>query len=157
MTGDLPHLEHIFPFLASSGYSPKSPRSSTYNCIAYAAGDESRKWAGFRGIGYYWPEGAIEGYGFDALISAFEQLGYSVCHDGAMEPGFEKVALFRDREGFWTHAAKQSDDGQWTSKLGDLEDIVHTTPQAVSGRDPAYGEVTCFMKRKRRREGLAEN
>lgn len=30
-----------------------------------------------------------------------------------------------------------------------IEDIIHRTPQAVAGPDPAYGEVACFMKRKR--------
>jgi len=135
MTGDLPHLEQVFPHLAAAGYRPKSPRSSLYNCIAYAAGDETRKWGGFREIGYHWPDGAMEGHGLDALISAFEHLGYSVCDDESLEQGFEKIALYLDKDGFWTHAAKPCEDGQWTSKLGDLEDIIHSTPQAVAGPD----------------------
>ena len=44
MTGPLPHLEAIFPALAAAGYSPKSEKSPVYNCIAYAAGDEGRRW-----------------------------------------------------------------------------------------------------------------
>ena len=59
------------------------------------------------------------------------------------------MALYVDKDGLWTHAAKQCDDGQWTSKLGNLEDIVHRTLDAVSGVDPAYGEDACDMKRKR--------
>ena len=78
MTDRLQHLEEIFPDLAAAGYSPKSEKSGVYNCIAYAAGDETRKWEGYREIGYYWPEGAKEGHTLDALMSAFEQTG--VCY-----------------------------------------------------------------------------
>ena len=149
MTARLPHLESIFPDLAASGYSPKSEKSGVYNCIAYAAGDESRKWVGYREVGYYWPEGAKEGHTLDALVSAFEQLGYAICDSDALESEYEKIALHVDKDGLWTNAAKQCEDGQWTSKLGNLEDIIHRTPQAVSGPDPAYGQVACFMKRWR--------
>jgi hypothetical protein len=139
MTDRLPHLESIFPDLAAAGYSPKSEKSGVYNCIAYAAGDESRKWVGYREVGYYWPEGAKEGHTLDALVSAFEQLGYAICDSDALESEYEKIALYVDKDGLWTHAAKQCEDGQWTSKLGNLEDTIHRTPQAVAGPDPAYG------------------
>lgn len=149
MTGGLAHLESIFPGLAAAGYSPKSPQSTVYNCIAYAAGDESRKWQGYRESGYYWPEAATEGHTLEALTSAFARLGYSLCETGELEPEYEKVTLYVDQDGLWTHAAKQLPDGTWTSKLGNLEDIIHQTAEAVSGPDPAYGKVACFMKRKR--------
>jgi hypothetical protein len=149
MTQRLEHLEAIFPNLAGSGYSPKSELSHVYNCIAYAAGDETRKWEGYRELGYHWPEGATEGHFLDALISAFEYLGYNHCDSADVEPDQEKVVLYVDPDGLWTHAAKQCDDGQWTSKLGNLEDIVHRTPEAVAGPDPAYGAVACYMKRRR--------
>jgi hypothetical protein len=148
MTGRLQHLEDIFADLASSGYSPKSEKSTVYNCIAYAAGDETRKWEGYREGGYYWPSGAKEGHTLDALVSAFEQLQYTICDSDALELDYDKVALYVDQDGLWTHAAKQCDDGQWTSKLGNLEDIIHRTPQAVAGPDPAYGRVACVMKRR---------
>lgn len=61
MTDRLPHLEEIFPDLAAAGYSPRSEKSTVYTCIAYVAGDETRKWAGYREAGYFWPEGATEG------------------------------------------------------------------------------------------------
>jgi hypothetical protein len=150
MTDQLKHLEAIFPHLAAAGYSPRSEQSGVYNCIAYAAGDETRKWEGYREIGYYWPEGASEGHTLAALMSAFEQLEYALCNSDALEPEYEKVALYVDADGLWTHAAKQGEDGQWTSKLGNLEDIVHRTPQALSGPDPAYGQVAVFMKRRRK-------
>ena len=150
MTDQLRHLETIFPNLATVGYSPKSPQSAVYNCIAYAAGDEARRWVGFRELGYYWPDAAIEGHTLTALLSAFAQLNYAVCDSAVLEAEFEKIALYVDQDGLWTHAAKQCVDGQWTSKLGNLEDIVHRTPEAVSGPEPAYGQVACFMKRRRK-------
>ena len=52
MTERLKHLEVIFPNLAAAGYSAKSRKSPVYNCIAYAAGDETRKWEGFHELGY---------------------------------------------------------------------------------------------------------
>ena len=77
MTERLPHLEEIFPHLVAVGYAPRSEPSALYNCIAFAAGDETRKWEGYREVGYHWPEGAKEGHSLDALISAFEQMGYA--------------------------------------------------------------------------------
>ncbi len=149
MSENLKHIEEIFPNLALAGYAPKSDPTPVYNCIAYAAGDETRRWAGFRELGYHWPENAQEGLSLDALISAFHQLGYSVCDTDSLEQEFEKVVLYADEQGLWTHAAKQCEDGQWTSKLGNLEDIIHKTPIAVAGCDPAYGRNACFMKRQR--------
>ena len=149
MTDEFQPLEEIFSELAAAGYSPKSEKSGVYNCIAYAAGDETRKWAGYREAGYHWPEGAKEGHTLDPLMSAFEQMEYATCESGNLESQYEKVALYVDKDGLWTHAAKQCEDGQWTSKLGNLEDIIHRTPEAVSGPDPAYGQVACFMKRRR--------
>jgi hypothetical protein len=64
----------------------------------------------------------------------------------------KKVALYVDKDGLWTHAAKQMVDGTWTSKLGNWEDIIHHTPQALAGPDPAYGQVACFMVRRRESE-----
>ena len=149
MTERLAHLEEIFPDLAAVGYSPKSEKTGVYNCIAYAAGDETRKWQGYRESGYFWPLGAREGHTIDALVNAFEHLGYATCNSDAIELEYEKIALYIDSDGLWTHAAKQCGDGTWTSKLGSLEDIVHRTPLAVAGPDPAYGRVACFMRRGR--------
>ncbi len=133
MTGQLKHLEEIFPKLALIGYSPKSDPSTEYNCVAYAAGDETRKWEGYRELGYHWPEGATEGHSLEALVSAFQHLGYVPCEAESLETDIEKVAPFVDEDGLWTHAARQCGDGQWTSKLGRLEDIIHRTPHAVAG------------------------
>ena len=46
-------------------YDVTSPRDSTYNCIAFAAGDTSRKWDpnALLHPGYYWPADALRNEG----------------------------------------------------------------------------------------------
>jgi hypothetical protein len=139
--------EAVFPQLGISDYEVTSTETSEYNCIAYAAGDKSHKWdcPPIPTPGYYWPRGAARGDEVAALISAFETLGYEVCSDGTLEPGFEKVAVYVDIHGDWTHAARQRADGHWMSKLGDWEDIRHATPMDVGDGD--YGVPSHYMKR----------
>ena len=114
-------LEAAFPNLAAEGYEVTSPASRKYNCISWAAGDTSQKWdcTTLPMVGYYWPPGATVGEGIDALVSAFKTQRYEVCDDGSSQQGFEKVALFADTAGEWTHAAKQLADVRWSSSLGD--------------------------------------
>lgn len=66
------------------------------------------------------------------------------CPNGDQEVGFQKIAIYGS--GFmYTHVARQLPDGKWTSKLGQLEDITHSTPEALAGSD--CGDVVQFMKR----------
>lgn len=58
---------------------------------------------------------------------------------------FEKVALYGNAT-FYSHAAKQTADGKWSSKLGKAEDIEHDTPDDVAGG--IYGEVVEILKRR---------
>lgn len=143
-----PEREAKFPRLADADYEKASDESNDYNCIAFAAGDFLRKWdcPAFPVPGYYWPPGAQRGEGPDALVSAFETIGYEVCANPDPEEGFEKVALYIDVSGHWSHAAKQTQDGQWISKLGDWEDIRHATLMDVG--EGAYGSPCHFMRRK---------
>lgn len=84
----------------------------------------------------------------------FEMLGYIVCDSEEPEPGFDKVALYVDSEGYWTHAARQKEDGQWISKLGRGFDIIHRTPHCFGGPD-GYGNVVYFMKKSRGQSHVA--
>jgi hypothetical protein len=132
-------LEHIFPALAAEGYVVSSPESTAYNCIAWAVGESHRWWE----PGIYWP--IHPGHDLAILVSLFASIGYSPCPDDQLEDGFEKVALYADDHGEWTHAARQLPDGWWTSKLGQAVDILHRTPRALVS--PAYGNVRAIMKR----------
>jgi hypothetical protein len=132
-------IESAFPNLDADGYQTCSPKTESYNCVAWAAGDASRWWE----PGIYWPRPA--GDDFASLLVLFEMLGYEPCEQDHFEAGSEKVALYADDEGNWTHAARQLPDGRWTSKLGPDEDIIHRTSQGLAGN--AYGRVYAIVKR----------
>jgi hypothetical protein len=86
----------------------------------------------------------------DAFIAAFGTLGFAPCLDGSLQIDIEKVALFGKVSGpsvVPTHAALQLETGEWTSKMGVLEDIVHAPVDAVGG--PVYGQVVKFLSRPR--------
>jgi hypothetical protein len=143
-----------FPRLKEHGFTVTSPEDTRYNCIAWAAGDDTRWW--WPGVlaqvigGYYWPiSNARETIGhFEA---AFATLGYARCQTDDYEPGYEKVAIYVDAGGSPTHAARQTDDGGWVSKLGRLEDISHPDIGGVSGE--SYGEVGVILRREVRKGG----
>jgi hypothetical protein len=140
--------EAKFPRLRSCGYRVSSPKDARYNCVAHAAGDSGRRWEStpFPQPGYYWPNGAVRGDTPEALISAFEAIGYERCQDGVPETGYEKVVLYVDDDGDWSHAAKLEQNGEWSSKLGLEEDILHPTEHAVAGS--MYGLVFAYLRRR---------
>lgn len=138
---------NALPNLNSNNHRITSPTKNRYNCIAWAAGSETKWWwpvnKGF------WPEGVPREVNMHAFLGAFATLGYEECKDGSLEDGYEKVVLFarQDDAGYLkpTHAARQLRNGWWTSKLGPLEDIEHAESDDVKG--PCYGEQTKFMRR----------
>jgi len=81
------------------------------------------------------------------FIRAFGHLGYAICDSSDLEPDFEKLAIYADDTDVPTHMARQLQSGDWTSKLGELEDIQHLTLDQLSGSQ--YGRVVQFLKRKR--------
>jgi hypothetical protein len=143
-----PRAETNIPNLKRSGYKLTSPSLPWYNCIAWAAADEGRWWWPISGNApgpLYWPQGAPKQLTLDSFVKAFETLGYSLCADGSLEPGFEKVAIYAQNTGQPTHAARQLKSGEWTSKLGMGYDIVHPTLAAVEGG--IYGTAQRFLRR----------
>lgn len=139
-------LERLFPLLAGASYEITSPAQPDYNCIAWAAGDDSRWWWPDEFYQYYWPDIAPRRPTLDAFVQAFLTLGFEVCDDPGLESGWEKVAIYAKDDGSPTHAARQLANGTWTSKLGNLEDINHPGLDHVSGRD--YGRPVLFLRRR---------
>lgn len=133
-----------FPRLAAPAqFEITSKRTQTYNCIAWAAGEDKRKWWPDKMKVHYWPKGILREPSLPAFMSAFAAMGYKECEDEHFEAGFEKIAIFT-KASKPTHAARQLANGKWTSKLGDEEDIEHEL-RGVEGL--AYGEVRKIMKR----------
>jgi hypothetical protein len=138
-------LEAAFPGLASGRYHITSRSNWRYNCIAWAAGQTTDWWwPGPNAAVEHWPEGVPRELSLPAFQQAFETLDYSVCAAEEQESGFQKIALYADANGQPTHAARQLPEGNWTSKLGNAEDIEHEL-RALEG--DTYGTVVLFMKR----------
>ena len=140
-------LINIFPNLSHDKWSRTSSETDSYNCIAWAAGENFRRWwpvppPSF----YYWPLPVIS---YDdcvfEFVRAFSTLGYSECGlDDSLKPGFNKVAIYA-LHGRVKHMAFQLDNGFWSSKCGDLEDISHSL-LGLEGNE--YGYVELLLERR---------
>lgn len=148
-------VELEFPNLRIKGYQATSPPDDYYNCIAWAAGDQERFWSpmprdqsdGAYDAPYeeYWPAAAVPENTLEAWKSVFALQGYIACQSAAVEAGFEKLAIYTDRQNVPQHVARQLPSGEWTSKLGNDLDIQHASPDALEGE--RYGQATHFMQR----------
>jgi len=139
------HLLAEFPRLLADGCEVTSEATPAYNCIAWAASDESRWWWPDEMGQYHWPDGVPREATLTAFEQAFALLGYQRCDEAELEPHLEKIAVYVGADGAPTHAVRQLPSGQWTSKLGRDVDISHGTPSSVEG--PGYGRVALFMCR----------
>ena len=137
-------LERTFPKLAGSNYRISSPENINNNCLAWALGDTNRWWE--KGRGSYWPDNQIPDDTVEGWRGLFEMSGYIAVEGKEYEPGFERVAIYAKGDEP-THAARQLSSGQWTSKLGESNDIEHETLELLEGEE--YGAVVQILKRSR--------
>lgn len=138
------------PDLTNQNCTLTSPATPLYNCIAWAAGDDSRWWEPDPFQQYYWPPNIPRDFTTDAYLQAYGTIGYRLCFDGGFEEGVEKIAIYGAGPAGAeqpTHATLQLPDGRWTSKLGSCEDVTHSTVNDLNG--PCYGHVLCFLARPR--------
>lgn len=143
------HYRAAFPNIKA--HKVTSEDVTTYNCVAFAAGDPTRWWEDLRipEPGFYWPPGvhSDDDVGsIAALKRCFAKLGYEECATAEAERGYTKVALYAKTQDDYQHVAIQDESGKWFSKLGDGYDIWHETAQCVSG--PLYGSVILFSSRQ---------
>ena len=139
------HIERTFPNLLLTGYQITSPATAEYNCIAWAAEDDTAWWwSDAYGLGY-WPPQAPRMETLEAFIAAYGLIGYQPCSDAQLEAGYEKIAVYVDAAEVPTHAARQLPSGQWTSKLGEWEDIEHHALDGLYGN--TYGRVGQVLRR----------
>lgn len=136
------------PDLHLDRFELTSPKARRYNCIAFAAGDESQWWQPPRpGLSAYWPDGVSTSKAVESLVACFRTLGYQEPATDADAADAERVAIYMDDDGHWTHAARQQADGTSVSKMGGWEDIEHAEAADVCG--PAYGQVHMILERPR--------
>ena len=132
-------IDDAFPSLE---FDITSDPTDEYNCIAWAAGDDTEWWSHLPG--YKWP--AERTPNVESLIAVFAHMGYELCESDEIEEGYEKVAIYA-QGGRWKHAARQLPDARWTSKLGPDEDIEHREISGLIGN--LYGEVHRIMRRRK--------
>lgn len=132
-----------FPNLLSSNHRVASRPDTQYNCFAWAARYTDR-WVGPGPFGY-WPADVPDRLTLNNLTAVYARDGFERCESGEPESGYEKIAIYTDRRGLPTHAARQLATGKWTSKLGELEDIEHDTLEVLEG--PQYGRAVRYLRR----------
>ena len=140
-------LEIVFSNLAVDGYVMSSPKTQSYNCVAWAAGDKTRIWWPEPAPEYYWPEGAVRIPSKEGFVSAFALFGYAEC--GLLEhpnPAEYEVIAFYQKGDEVRHVALQLVGGEWSSKMGPAMDMSHELSELYS---PGYGGLGWKMKRKR--------
>lgn len=143
----------LFPQLESGRFSITSPKTSSYNCIAWAVGDQTRWW--WPDSQNYWPRGVPRKRNVESFVQLFASHDYEVCESSHLEEGIEKIAIFAGPTGTPTHAARQLRDGSWTSKLGQNFDISHVLEQVGGFAAKGYGTIAIIMKRPCRNRAWA--
>ena len=136
-----------FPALSQdAAFKKTSDQSAGYNCIAFAAGDDTEWWWPIQGMGrkVYWPEWAPRDLTLAAFTAAYEGLGYRTCRNGKRQRGWQKIAIYVSAANVPTHAAVQMSDGRWKSKLGAFIDIRHSATESLA----RYGSVAAYMRRR---------
>lgn len=137
-------IRQDLPNLTNQNHFITSPQSYDYNCIAWAFGIDNR-WIDPT-IPDFWPFQAVSTNPLQAMVLAFEDKGYEQCDSPDSEAGYIKVAIYVGPGGL-RHAALQLESGNWTSKLGNLEDIQHDTLEVLEGEE--YGQAQIFLKKRR--------
>lgn len=147
------------PNLEDQQFDITSPTCHEYNCAAWGVEEDWHKWdptaIGLDGQildPYYWPYGVPVLPTTKALEEAYFTRGYEPCDDGTLVAGKQKLAIYGDGKGDWKHVARQTNDGKWTSKMGDLADIEHVEVEAVEGS--WIGRVESYLSRPIPRKAL---
>ncbi len=150
MPRDCSWVPEWFENITPQDFACTSDATPQYKCIAWAAGKQNEPWWPTDQIkGYFGPPGLpkepIDQETVENFIQAFETEGYVVCNGSEIEAGFEKIAIYADANNRPLHAARSLSHGVWSSKLGDQEDIEHTTLDSIGGKQ--YGSPVAFLKR----------
>ncbi|KAF0176448.1 MAG: hypothetical protein FD161_2987 [Limisphaerales bacterium] len=138
---DLLTVASIFPLLM---HEPVEIREASpeINCYAHAAGVS--QWMQCDCGNSFWPEGVTRSVRWQAYAEAFQALGFRI----AAQPvaGRETVALYADKFGICSHAARHLNGHRWESKLGANPWVL--TGHSLQSFECRYGQVSCYLQRK---------
>lgn len=138
-------LSRFYPNLTPLNYCVTSDETKDYNCGAWATGRQDEN------VDFSQDEEGNPIYNLSVApyIAHYESLGFQKCESRDLEDGIEKIAIF-EQYGEFSHVCAQLENGSWASKLGEWEDIIHLTLEALEGKGQyCYGEVKTIMKRPR--------
>ena len=136
-----------WPRLDPNIYRLTSAPDPNYNCVGHAM--KYKVWWEPSGRPeHYWPRRVPLEDTMDAYIEAFRTRHFVLCETDEAEEGYEKIALYADEIGRFTHVAVQLPGGEWSSKLGKARDIATPLLDDLVGN--YYGEPVRFMRRPRR-------
>lgn len=141
-----PSFERWWPNLRKKGYKVVGQASDRYNCFSYAVG--------LRDVlldpAFYWPDNIAREYTLEIFIKYFESYGYVCCENSDLEDGIEKVVIYGINN-YPRHAAKQTEQGLWASKIGSLEIIEHHLDafEIATQEFANYGSILQFFKKAR--------
>lgn len=146
-------LIKVFPDLQSdTNFQILSPTTPIYNCIAWAMGYTDR-WVDISPIaGHWWPIGVSRSLSPDALIKAFEAVGFELSNNELPEDNYDKVVLYKKEHiEEWTHATKIISDDVEHSKFGAMWDGQHShnvlCTTGIGYEQQSYGIAYAYMKR----------
>jgi NAD kinase len=144
---DAAQVLRLFPNADLDGFYETSKVNPLNNCYAWAGGDKENIWYPTKSYYLWFTDSKSEK--LDNFIDNYGYIGYKeITQSREYEPGFEKLAIFVGEDGLPSHAARQKDNGAWTSKLGILEDVEHKTLECIEGVD--YGMVEVILKRPKK-------
>lgn len=142
-------IEKLFPNLKTTGYRVTSPDSPLYNCIAWVFEDSLNWWEPTPFVNYYWPKEIPKQNSVKTYAQLLHKFGFIKCNDGKLEKGYQKIAIYINAQDTPTHLARQLKNGEWTSKIGTIKDIVHNNLKGLEGKE--YGIASFYFKRKFRK------
>lgn len=149
---EVERIYQLFPGLKNDkDFRVTSPCDFDYNCIAWTLlKNKTIKWPFPKEYDIldgteYWPDGLPRNEYPFTFLEMYRISGYELCDDLTLDPQYTKVALYVN-DNVVTHAARQTPEGLWTSKLGQMNDIQHSTPYSLEGN--IYGKVKYILKKK---------
>jgi hypothetical protein len=122
-----------------------SDATKSYNCIAWAFGDDSRWWWPGDPELAYWPVTGAGSPTLEVFREALEQRGFRESNAAEADSAEGSIALYGETTyGVTeiTHAAKRLGNSEWSSKLGEDVDVAHTLSALENG---LYGQVVAYF------------
>ncbi len=138
-------IQKHFPNLNLTDFEITSPIDFFYNCHAWAAKFDDLVMQPSTNPIYGWLTGESSDLS-ENFVKQFKLLGFiEQTENREVETNFEKIAFYIDGSNEVRHAARQLENGFWTSKLGTDHDISHRNLECREGE--IYGKVGMILKK----------